>query len=571
MKLTRYIALFVFALAAVQIKAQQVSLYNHYFFKPLVYNPAFAGSGGNVEAMLLSRAQWTSFNGAPQLNVLTVDGAIKEKKVGLGVVLTNERRGIMQRNGGVVAYSYRLNFNEETSLSFGIAAGVVNQSIDFSKAVAEDYTDPTLFGGMQQKTSFDGNAGFAFMWKGLQVAASAPQLFANRFNYVDNVGTRTWYAQARHYMASAGYRIDVMKDKGISVTPQFLARIVPGAPTQFDGILNFAWENKFWVGAVYHSNYALGVNAGITVHKQLSIGYSYEMITADIGKYAGVSHEIMVNFKFGGKKKEISEDSVKMAEEQRLAKEAAYEQKIDSLQQVLEQNRDRIRELNKQVGAQSQQQQQTQSEVRSLEEKLNKMQEQINNVPVISPNNGQAANNVQQPSATTINPSNANSNATVRNEQKSTQPSDKLKNSGNKVSTQPSNKNPAVNSSNDAVNQKGFVPNSNSALAMLDSKVLESDVWIASYPTAEYLNDKEQHPQAAYYIIVGTFFYRDFAEAEAERFRKKGYKGCNLIYSENTRHNYIFTHKLSNRQEAISKVKEMQQTAVKDAWILQLK
>lgn len=563
MRLKNCISLLAFVLMTAQMKAQQVGMYNHYFFKPLVYNPAFAGSGENVEAMLLSRAQWAGFNGAPQLNIFTIDGALKEKKIGLGLILVNERRGIFQRNGGTLAYSYRVNFNEEAYLLLGVAAGVMNQSIDFSKAVAENYTDPTLFGGMQQKTSFDGNAGFAFVWKGLQVAASAPQLFANRFNYVDNTGTRTYYSQVRHYTASAGYRIDVNKDKGMTLTPQFLAVVVPGAPAQLNGIVNFAWENKFWLGAIYKSNYALGVNAGIILSKKFSIGYSYEIITSDLAKYAGISHEIMVNFKFGGKKKEINEDSVKMAEDQRLAKEEAYLQRIDSLQEALEQNRDRMKELNKQLGAQAQQQQQTQTQVQALENKLKNIQEQVNNAattPATTLNNGQAVNSVQQPTITPEKNTNIASNK--QNTSKNTQ---------NNTTPQNQNKNSAVNTSNDAVNQPGFAPNSNAALAMLDSKVLEDDVWIASYPAAEYTNDKQQHPQPSYYIVVGTFFYRDFAEAEAERFRKKGYKGCNWIYSENTKHNYIFTHKLDDRKAAIQKVKEIRQAGVKDAWVLRLK
>jgi hypothetical protein len=289
------------------------------------------------------------------------------------------------------------------------------------------------------------------------------------------------------------------------------------------------------------------------------------VITANIGKYAGISHEVMVNFKFGGKKtQEINEDSVKMAEEQRLAKEAAYEQKIDSLQQVLEQNRDRIRDLNKQLGAQAQQQQQTQSQVQSLEEKIKNIQDQVNNAPAYPPGGGQAVNNNEPRSHN-------NTAAQKQNPPQQNENTSNTKTNENKTSEPASNKNSAVNQTNDAVNQTNSAPTRNSALEMLDSKVLESDVWIASYPSSEYINEKDQHPQASYYIIVGTFFYRDFAEAEAERFRKKGYKGCNWIYSEMTKHNYIFTHKIASRQEAISKVKEMQQTVVKDAWILQLK
>lgn len=575
-----YLLLAGLGLAAAPMRAQQVGMYNHYFMKPLVYNPAFAGSGDNIQASLISRSQWTGFSGAPQLNIFTLDGAIKDKKAGLGLTLINETRGINRRNGGNISYSYRLIINDEAYVLLGLSAGVVNQSIDFSKALAENYSDPTLFAGMQQKTTFDGNAGFAFIWKGLELAAAAPQLFENRINYVDNSGIRTYYTQTRHYMSSLKYKFMLSEDKGISLAPQFLMRLAPGTPLQFDGNLNLDWADKFWLGGTYKSNYAISINAGIHIHKKLSIGYSYEFITADIGKYAGVSHEVFVNFKFGKKKKESNEDSLKAAENTIASKDSMYLQRIDSLQEALADNADRIRQLNKKLQEQAQLQSQTQAQIQALESKM-----QSNAYQPTNPQSNNTATNTQNNSSTAGN-AQSNGNSSGGNTQTnngSSKQNNSVANSGQTNTNSSGATNPTASNSTKTTNTSGGGETTNaqgtdpgvnrgfSALDMLDSKVLENEVWIATYPTTDFKNEKEVNPNAGYYIIVGTFFYRDFAAAETARFRKKGFPNCSWIYSETTKHNYIFTQKLSTKQEAIAKVKQLRQTSVKDAWVLQLK
>lgn len=518
--------------------AQQVGMYNHYFFKPMVYNPAFAGAGSQSHAMLLSRAQWVSFTGAPQLNVFTLDGPVKKNKIGLGLTLLNDRRGITIRNGGNLAYSYRLAFNDETYILLGLSAGIVNHAIDYSKALAEDYSDPTLFGGVQQRTGFDANAGFAFIWKGLELAAAAPQLLANKLNYMDDSTTRTYYTHARHYMASLKYRILLSREKDIGLAPQFLMRVVPAAPLQFDGNLTLDWNDKFWLGATYKSNYAISVNAGIWAYKRLAIGYSYEVITASIGTYSGISHEIMVNFKFGGRQQE-AEDTAKIEESKDVVTEQVYQQRMDSLQQALSDNQYEIRELNKRLEQQARTQQQTQEQLADLQKNMQ-------------------GSGAQQNAAVGTGTTTTTSQQTTTNEVKtSTQPT------ATTVSTATGTTQPVTGNG-----QK----NAPAALAMMDSKSYENEVWIASYPNLEFKDEHNANPRAGFYIVVGTFFYQDFAIAEAQRFRKRGFKQCNWIYSENTKHNYIFTNRIASRQEAIKKVKEVQRTSgVKDAWILQLK
>src|ERR1700757_3557449 len=108
--------IFSFILFASFLHAQQVGMYNHYFFKPMIYNPAFTGNGDEMQATVISRAQWTGFQNAPQLNIFALDGRVKEKKIGLGVMLISDRKGINHRTGGNILYSYRINFSEDAHL-----------------------------------------------------------------------------------------------------------------------------------------------------------------------------------------------------------------------------------------------------------------------------------------------------------------------------------------------------------------------------------------------------------------------------------------------------------------------
>ncbi len=531
------------------LRAQQVGMYNHYFFKPFVYNPAFAGQGNNAQVMLLNHSQWVGYAGGPQTHLLTADGAITEDKASVGIILLNERRGIFQRTGGSAAYSYRLKINDDTYFSLGLALGAVNQTIDYTKAVAENWNDPTLFSGAQQKTSLDANAGIAFGWKGLQVGLSVPQVLANKMNYVDDSTNRTFYTQARHYMASLGYKINISEERGISVTPQALVRIVPNAPFQFDGNLNLAWQDKFWLGATYKSNYAIALNAGITIHKKLSVGYSYDVITGSIGTYSGISHEIMVNFRFGSKK-----ETEVPKEESETKQIAANQTRVDSLQEELDNNKERVKQLKARLDEQAKAQQEMQEQIAALQSVQSK----------------QATNNALNADNTGVNtgsnePGNTSSQSTGNNSSsggnKNTAPAKTL---GNKEQ---------VNTTDQSINSYPKDPANPSDLAMKQhvKHELEKNIEIANDDAKSFKNSNNGAAKPGYYIVVGTFFYRDFAMAEMQRFINRGYAGTSWVYSEPRQFNYIFVERLDAEGSAVNKVKEIKSKGYTDAWILQLK
>ncbi len=352
-KMRKEFIILLLVLFTLNANAQQLGMYSHYFYNPMVYNPAFTGSGDVVNVMLINHSQWVDFKGAPKLTVLTLDGRLFDKKTGLGINLITDRKGITNRTGGNLSYSHLLIINDEMHLLLGMSFGIVNQTIDFSKALTTNTSDPILFTDSQRKTTFDGNAGLAFVWKQLEFGAAIPQLLGNKINYVDNSNIRVYYTQTRHYMLSLKYKFFIAKEKGISIAPQGLVRFVPNTPFQFDSNINLDWKDKCWIGATYKSNYAVAANVGFCLYKQLYLGYSYDFIVGNIGKYSGMSQEIMINFKFDEHKK--TEVAVKTItkEKEAVAKNKDYEDLMESLQVQVNESDKKIKELDAKIQRQS--------------------------------------------------------------------------------------------------------------------------------------------------------------------------------------------------------------------------
>lgn len=464
--------------------AQQVGMISHSYYKPMVYNPAFTGIGDATNVFLISRSQWVDFKNSPQLNIATIDGSLMGKKVGVGFGLITDRKGLSNRIGGNISYAYNLTINDNTHLRFGISIGVIDQTYDYSKAIVENPSDPALFNTVQRTTSFDGAAGIALVWKGMEIGAAVPQIIGNKIKYVDNTDIRSYYSQTRHYIGSLKYKIIISEDKGLSISPLALIHFLPNTPFQFDGNLNFDWNDKFWLGATYKSNYAVSANVGFRIHKQLYVGYSYDFIIGNIGKYSGMAHEIMLNFKFGKKEK-----MTLTGKENKI-----YENSVDELQNQVKQNKEKIKELTEKLGKQTQQQKPTEIIIPTLQNEVT-------------------------PTQVTPTHDNDNQNAEVV--------ADNLK------------------------------------------KTQKDGIWILTNRTKDFKDAQNHEPQKGFYVIVGTFYYRDLAIGETKRLVGKGYNADWVFYSTKG-FNYVYTDRALSKEEAVKKAKQFQMTGIQDAWIQEL-
>ena len=99
-----------------KILAQQDVMVSQYMFNGLLLNPAYAGSQKYITSTLMYRNQWVGLKGAPSTTVLAVDGPIKTKNMGLGLILVNDQIGATTQTDVYANYAYQLKIKNGKKL-----------------------------------------------------------------------------------------------------------------------------------------------------------------------------------------------------------------------------------------------------------------------------------------------------------------------------------------------------------------------------------------------------------------------------------------------------------------------
>jgi type IX secretion system PorP/SprF family membrane protein len=123
--------LFLYGLASMA-HSQIDPLYNQYYFNQSMINPAYTGVNNVFSATVISRGQWLGLEGAPFTNTLNVSTSLVNNRVGVGLLVIKDQFGVNKNTELHMMYSYKLNLNQSTSVSFGIQVGQMSYKHDFS-------------------------------------------------------------------------------------------------------------------------------------------------------------------------------------------------------------------------------------------------------------------------------------------------------------------------------------------------------------------------------------------------------------------------------------------------------
>lgn len=282
---------------------QQVPMYSHYYFNRFLYNPAMTGEQSYGQAYLIYRNQWNSVPDAPVTKAFTLDGPLSNKKVGLGVSLYQDQAGVFNSTGGRLSYRYGLKLSDESTLNFGIGLGFLDNRIDFNQLNPKDPNDNVILNQYKNETGVDATFGVNYIYKDFQIGLAVPQVLANELAYESLSGTvngeQPVFNLVRHYVASVRYDFDI-NDK-LSFEPIAMVRATPGAPLQYDVNAMFNYDDKFWLGGMYRSQYAATFSAATRVMKSVVAGYSYDLAVNANKQYLRGAHEVMLGYHFGDK------------------------------------------------------------------------------------------------------------------------------------------------------------------------------------------------------------------------------------------------------------------------------
>lgn len=282
-------------LGANSAKAQQEALFTQYMQAPGIYNPAYAGSKDALSATLLSRIQWTGFDGAPRVNALNIHSPISDKNLGVGLTVITDKLGPVTQTGFFADVSYNLVLSNTSNLRFGIRAGGNLFNADLADVRTDDNTDPNFKQNINGEFLPTFGFGAYFNSERFFAGVSSPNFLSNEVG-VDGISTGRAYQQNLHIYSMVGGIIDI--SPSVLFKPSVSARYVANAPLAIDVNTNFLLFDRVWVGAMYRVSSAVGGMLQFVVTDQFKAGYSYDYSTGNFNQVNNGTHEIMLSYDF---------------------------------------------------------------------------------------------------------------------------------------------------------------------------------------------------------------------------------------------------------------------------------
>jgi len=272
--------------------AQQDPQYTNYMYNTMNVNPAYAGTKEVLSILGMYRAQWVGLDGAPVTSTFSLHSPIGLSNIGLGLSFVNDKIGPSDENTISVDFSYRLNFDNLSTLALGIKTTANLLNVDYTKLSIYDPTDPQFQNNVDNRFSPNFGAGAYWYSDKHYVGFSVPNFLETK-HYDDN-DRNSLAKEKMHYYFMAGYVFDLTSE--IKMKPAFLSKMVAGAPLQIDMTANFLFFEKLTVGAAYRLNASVSGLVAFQLSDKLLVGYSYDAETTKLAHYNSGSHEIFLRF-----------------------------------------------------------------------------------------------------------------------------------------------------------------------------------------------------------------------------------------------------------------------------------
>ena len=314
-----HVSLMLIILFARTAYGQQDAQYSQYTFNGLYINPAYAGYKQDFYIHSFYRSQWTGLEGAPLSFSLAADGSVNDTKVGLGLIFVADKVGAQAMYTASASYAYRLQIgsNENSRLSLGIGAGLIQSGVDGSKLNPVSSGDASIPVGNSIIILPAGRAGILYTNDHVFAGFAADNLFSNLFSYDRSV--KAPVPRPHYYFSCGGI---FLISYATRVKPSILLKSDGRGPASLDLNGSVLLGERLWLGGAYRtavrlysridennlqkSSALLGL-VELLANENLRIGYAFDYSLSPLSNYSYGSHEISIGiFLRSGKVKPIS-------------------------------------------------------------------------------------------------------------------------------------------------------------------------------------------------------------------------------------------------------------------------
>lgn len=178
----------VLLMLSFMVRAQDL-IYSQFYNAPGFLNPALTGQfEGDIRFNAIYRSQWTKIQGALNTYSFSADYQLPLLGSGIGIILNKSTEGTAYLSKLNLAglYSYSVELNDYSTLSFGLQGGLTNRRIDVDKLLfADQLDDKGIIAGAgssassfvnNKKNFFDSGAGINLVVDKFMIGASAQHL-----------------------------------------------------------------------------------------------------------------------------------------------------------------------------------------------------------------------------------------------------------------------------------------------------------------------------------------------------------------------------------------------------------
>lgn len=285
------ILVFLFGIIG-RLFAQQDPIFTQYMHIPVLINPAYAGSRGDVSLVALNRQQWIGIDGAPKTMAISLNSPLIDK-VGVGLSLLYDEIGPVKQTRIYTDYSYHINLTAKIKLAFGLKGGMDVYYMNLRNLVGAQNETNFSFNGEQKMRFFNFGVGSYLYSDRFYAGFSIPRMLQNSLS--ENTNTLHYInKEDRHLFLTAGTVIDIAEN--IKFKPSTEIRLVNGSPISAELSAAVLLHEKIWLGAMYRHHDSLGALIRFNLTDLLSIGYSYDLSTSQLRLYNQGTHEVFISY-----------------------------------------------------------------------------------------------------------------------------------------------------------------------------------------------------------------------------------------------------------------------------------
>jgi type IX secretion system PorP/SprF family membrane protein len=271
--------------------AQQRPQFTQFMYNSLAINPAYAGADEVLSLTFVNRNQWSGVENAPSTQSFAAHTLIKNKNIGIGLTILNDKIGVHKNLTALTNYAYHINLSERTSFSMGLQAGVTNLKSDYASLLGNS-NDPKLTRSINE-TVFGFGAGVYFKSPRFQLGLSAPDLLSKVVRVNDTLSINI---RRINLLAVSRYRFTL--SESFEMEPGVMVKYFPDLPVSLDLNLNFIYRKVITAGLSYRGNESIDFLLRLQITPQLQFGYAYDYPIKYAAELSSASNELMINYQF---------------------------------------------------------------------------------------------------------------------------------------------------------------------------------------------------------------------------------------------------------------------------------